>query len=105
MGSFHGPVHSLLLVLLVFVLFGIPHAWLGAPGPAWVEQFGWAYASISDRLFWMLGVMRSQLIFALVCVFVAPLFLDIVGSQQLLNSSHVLEREKALLRSVLVGGV
>ena len=31
--------------------------------------------------------------------------LDIHGSLQLLNSSHVQEREKALLRSVMVGGV
>ena len=31
--------------------------------------------------------------------------LDIRGSHQLLISSHVREREKALLRSVMVGGV
>ena len=31
--------------------------------------------------------------------------LDIHGSLQLLNSSHVRERDKALLRSVMVGGV
>ena len=31
--------------------------------------------------------------------------LDIHGSLQLLNSSHVREREKALLRNVMVGGV
>ena len=31
--------------------------------------------------------------------------LDIPGSLQLLNSSHVRERDKALLRSVMVGGV
>ena len=34
----------------------------------------------------------------------APL-LDIAGSLQLLNSLHVRERDKALLRSVMVGGV
>ena len=33
-----------------------------------------------------------------------PLF-DIHGSLQLLNSSHVRERDKALLRTILVGGV
>ena len=31
--------------------------------------------------------------------------LDIHGSLQLLNSSHVRERDKALLRTILVGGV
>ena len=33
------------------------------------------------------------------------LLLDIHGSLQLLNSSHVRERDKGLLRSVMVGGV
>ena len=33
-----------------------------------------------------------------------PLF-DIDGTLQLLNSDHVRERDKALLRSILVGGV
>ena len=32
-------------------------------------------------------------------------FLDVHGSLQLLNSAHVRERDKALLRSVMVGGV
>ena len=31
--------------------------------------------------------------------------LDIHGSLQLLNSSHVRERDKALLRAIMVGGV
>ena len=31
--------------------------------------------------------------------------LDVHGSLQLFNSSHVRERDKALLRSVMVGGV
>ena len=33
------------------------------------------------------------------------LLLDIRGSHQLLDSSHVRERDEALLRSVMVGGV
>ena len=40
----------------------------------------------------MLGVIRLPL-------------LDIRGSLQLLNSSHVRERDKALLRAIMVGGV
>ena len=31
--------------------------------------------------------------------------MDVDGSLQLLNSDHVRERDKALLRSILVGGV
>ena len=31
--------------------------------------------------------------------------LDVYGSLQLLNSSHVRERDKGLLRSIMVGGV
>ena len=31
--------------------------------------------------------------------------LDVFGSLQLLNTAHVRERDKALLRSVMVGGV
>ena len=31
--------------------------------------------------------------------------MDIRGSLQLLNSSHVTERDKALLRAIMVGGV
>ena len=51
---------------------------------------------------------RCRKVSADLCVrkgFLSGLLLDIVGSQQLLNSSHVLERDKALLRSILVGGV
>ena len=32
-------------------------------------------------------------------------FLDVSGTMQLLNSDHARERDKALLRGVLVGGV
>ena len=41
----HGPLHVLVAgaASIGFVL-DLPHAWLGAPGSAWVEQFGWAYA-------------------------------------------------------------
>ena len=38
-------------------------------------------------------------------VFVGGPSLDIDGTLQLLNSDHVRERDKALLRSILVGGV
>ena len=53
----------------------------------------------------ILGVIRLQLIFAVGRVFRGGLLLDVHGSLQLLNSSHVRERDEALLRSVMVGGV
>ena len=54
----------------------------------------------------MLGEVRFLLIFASeegFSVWSPPGFFQ--GSMQLLNSSHDREREKALLRSVMVGGV
>ena len=56
----------------------------------------------------MLGVIRLLcLIFVSVRGFGVVPLLDVHGSLQLLNSSHVRERErdKALLRTILVGGV
>ena len=55
----------------------------------------------------MLGGTRSQLIFV-ACSregFRGGPLLDVFGSLQLLNSTHVRERDKALLRSVVVSGV
>ena len=53
----------------------------------------------------MLGVVRSLLAFAPARVFVvAPLWI-LWCPQQLLNSSHVRERDKVPLRSIMVGGV
>ena len=51
------------------------------------------------------GVIRFLLIFAAGRVFGVGPVLDVHGSLQLLNSSHVRERDKALLRSIMVGGV
>ena len=53
----------------------------------------------------MLDVIRLQLIFAGREGFRGGPLLDVFGSLQLLNTSHVRERDKALLRSVMVGGV
>ena len=55
-----------------------------------------------------LGVIRLQLIFAGLCGgdgFWGEPLLNVRGSLQLLSSSHVRVRDKALLRSVMVGGV
>ena len=53
----------------------------------------------------MLGVTRLLLIFCGRKGFRGGPLLDIHGSLQLLNSSHVRERDKALLRAIMVGGV
>ena len=53
----------------------------------------------------MLGVMRFLWVCVLGRVFRGGPFLDVSGTLQLLNSDHVRERDKALLRGVLVGGV
>ena len=52
----------------------------------------------------MLGVIRLLLISVGVRVFVVGLCWISMGLLQLLNSSHVRERDKGLLRSVMVGG-
>ena len=64
-----------------------------------------ALFSISGLLFLMLGGTGLLLIFVAEKGFRSGPLLDIHGSLQLLNSPHVRERDKALLRDVMVGGV
>ena len=65
-----------------------------------------ALFNTSGLLFLMLGGTRLQLIFVVGSeVFRGGPLLDVFGSLQLLNSAHVRDRDKALLRSVMVGGV
>ena len=94
-----------LLALLRLVSGGIPLLWLGL-GPVcpclviWLAPF-----STSRLLFLMPGGTRLQLIFVMGRFFaVGPCWI-FYGSLRLLNSSHVRERDKGLLRSVMVGGV
>ena len=60
--------------------------------------------SISRLLFLMFGVIRLQLTFVAGRGFRGGPLLDIHGSLQLLSSSHVRERDKALLRGVMFWG-
>ena len=53
----------------------------------------------------MLGVIRVAAGLCGRAGFRSGPLLDFHGSLQLLNSSHVRERDKALLRSIMVGGV
>ena len=50
-------------------------------------------------------MIRSLWTFVVVQGFRGGPLLDVHGSLQLLTSSHVRERDKALLRSIMVGGV
>ena len=54
---------------------------------------------------WMIGAIRFRLIFVLAKIFRGGPFKDFAGAQQLLNSSHVRERQKAVLRTNWVGAV
>ena len=102
-GPGHGPVHPLvasaaeigsLSYLLGWVRPGLP-VWSNLAGP--IQHFisaildAWKYKVAAD-LCAREGVRSGPL-------------LDIAGTLPLLNSSHVRDRDKALLRSVLVGGV
>ena len=101
----HGSVHFLSASAAEMGFNGILMPWLGL-GLGYLCLVIWlALFSISRLLFLMPGVTRLLLIFAGGMVFVVVLFLEVYGSLQLLNSSHVRERDKALLRSVMVGGV
>ena len=94
-----------LQVLLRLVLGGILMLWLGL-GLVYPCLAIWlALFSISNMLFLMLGETRLLLIFAVGNVFRGGPLLDVHGSLQLLDSFHVRERDKALVRSIMVGGV
>ena len=53
----------------------------------------------------MVGGVKFPPTFELGKVFVGGPWLDVDGTLQLLDSDHVRKRDKALLRSILVGGV
>ena len=95
-GPGHGPIH-LLTAGAAEIGFRWGHLALGWSRPCLLLLSNVAgLFSISRLLFLMLGgnkVARS-----------GPL-LDVHGTLQLLNSSHVRERDEALLRSVMLGGV
>ena len=93
-----------LLVLLRLDFSGILSGWVGLGLGCLCLVIWLALFSISRLLFLMLGRTRLQLIFAVERVVRCGPLLDVFGSLQLLNSSHVRERDKALLRSVMVGG-
>ena len=100
----HGPVH-LLAASAAEIGFRWDPVEMGWFRPALPLLGTWlALFSISRLLFLMLGVIRLQLIIAVGKAFgVDRCWMH--GSLQLLNSSHVRERDKALLRSVMIGGV
>ena len=101
----HGPVHLLLQSAAVIGLRWDPEelAW-DRPGLPLLSNLSGPIQHFRAAI---LGAWRSK-VSADLCVskgFRGGPSLDIDGTLQLLNSDHVRERDKALLRSILVGGV
>ena len=91
------------LVLLRLVFGGTLVLWLDLDYlcfAIWLALF-----SITRLLLLMLGVIRVAVDLCCRKGFRGGPLLDVHGSLQLLNSSHVRERDKALLRSIMVGSV
>ena len=101
----HGPVHLLYASAAEVVFEWDLHAlaWV-RPGLPLLDNW-LALFSIFGLLFLMLGVIMLLLTFAAGRVFRGGPLQDVHGSLQLLDSSHVREGDKALLRSIMVGGV
>ena len=79
--------------------FGLVSAWFA---PA--QQFGWSFSAFKSAT---LDASRDK-VAADLCDrkgFRGGPLLDVHGSLQLLTSSHVRDRDKALHRSIMVGGV
>ena len=101
----HGPIHHLPASGAEIGFSGILMPWLGL-GLVYLSLVIWlALSSISRLLFLMFGVIRLLLTFVAGKGFRGGPLLYIHGSLQLLDSSHVRERDEALLRSIMVGGV
>ena len=101
----HGPVHFLSASATEIGFQWDPHAlpWI-RPGPPLLSSLAGPVQHFRAAF---LDVWRNK-VAADLCGrkgFRGGPLLDIHGSLQLLNSSHVRERDKALLRSILVGGV
>ena len=94
------------LLMLLTLFFGEVHLhWLGLVLVYHCLATWLALCSIFKPLFLMLGVIMLLSIFAVGKVFGRGALLDVHGSLELLHSSHVRERDKALFRSVMIWGV
>ena len=103
--SGHGPVHLLSTSAAEIGFQWDPHAlaWV-RPGLPLLRNLVGPIQHFKAAL---LDAWRNKVAADLCCRqgFRGGLLLDVHGSLQLLNSSHVRERDKALLRSIMVGGV
>ena len=101
----HGPVHLLLqsASTIGFHLDSLELAW-GRPGLPLLSNLSGPFQHFRSAILgaWMNPV--STKLCARKGFRGSPLF-DVGGTLQLLDSDHVRERDKALLRSILVGGV
>ena len=102
----HGPIHLLSAGAAEIGFRWDPHALAFGLGLVCLYLAIWlALFSFLRLLFLMLGVIRLLLISVGGKGFGGGPLLDVHGSLQLLVSSHVRERDKALLRTIMVGGV
>ena len=104
-GPGSGPMHLLVdnANTLGFTWDPLNSGWVIPACPCFISWLGLIY--ISRLLFGRLGRQRSALTFAEGRDSGGGPMLDIAGSLQLLHAPHVRERDKALLRSIMVGGV
>ena len=101
----HGPVHLLSASAAEIGFEWDLMPWLGFVLVYFYLAIWLALFSTFRLLFLMPGVTRLLLTFVVVKGFRGGSLLDVHGSLQLLNSSHVRKRDKALLRNIMVGGV
>ena len=101
----HGPIHLLSACAAEIGFQWDPHAlaWI-RPGLPLLSNLAGPIQHFKAAL---LDAWRNKVAADLCCRegFRGGPLLDVHGFLQLLNSSHVREREKALLRSIMVGGV
>ena len=101
----HGPIHllSASAAVIGFRWDPVALAWY-RPGLPQLSNLAGPLKHFKDAV---LGAWRNKVAADLCGLrgFRGGPLLDIHGSLQLLNSSHVGERDKALLRSIMVGGV
>ena len=101
----HGPIHLLVAsaVEIGFRWDPLTFAW-SRPGLSLLSNLAGPIQHFQAAI---LDAWRNKVAADLCCRqgFRGGPLLDVYGSLQLLNSSHVRERDKALLRTIMVGGV
>ena len=102
----HGPVHLLLIsdAEIGFAWDGDERGWVRVSLPAFAHD-GLVLFSIFELLFWRPGIFMSFSKLSERKGFWGVETADLKGSLQLLNSTHLRDRDKMLLRAILCGRV